>query len=269
MNSIDSNFVALTQLVETLLGEPGCAWDKKQTLDSLRPHLIEEAYEVVSAIEKKDTKNHKEELGDLLFQIVFQATLQEKAGHFSIQDVCKDVTQKMIRRHPHIFGKAVSLSAEEVSSQWELIKQQETIGDNKFSKVLQSTPESLPALLNAQKLGETVATVGFDWKKLADVREKLNEEITELDEAIKEKTLDEIEHELGDVLFVLTRMAAKLNLSAELALKRANKRFIKRFSLLEQEAILNGQKLEELDLDELNKLWQKAKLLENNPVKSF
>lgn len=266
-NSSESNSTGLgdiLQLIYQLLGDPGCAWDKKQTLQSLSPHLIEEAYEVVAAINKNDIANHKEELGDLLFQIVFQTVLQERAGTFDIYEVCKDVVAKMKYRHPHVFQTKDLLSIEEVSSQWEKLKKEEK---GTKPSILGKFESSMPALLNAQKLGESAALVGFDWKKFSDTREKLTEELNELDEAIHDNEITAIEHELGDVLFVLTRIAAKLNLSAELALQKASWRFIQRFNFLEQQVALDKQSFDNLSLEQLNKYWHMAKENEKNQPK--
>lgn len=246
--------------------EIGCSWEKKQTIDSLSPYLIEETYEVVDAILKKDMLALKEELGDLIFLLMFECHLQEENQSFGFYDVCLSLLEKMKRRHPHIFSTNLNPNSSKLS--WEEIKQQERTSLDSVkerSSLFQGQASALPSLLSSQRIGEKVANVGFDWPKLDGVRQKLQEELGELDAAIAEGSIKEIIHELGDVLFVLARLASKLNFSAEMALREANNRFIRRFSLLEHFAKQEGKFLKQLSLEEMNCLWQKAKLEEANP----
>lgn len=273
-----SHFVDIVKALRDPKG--GCPWDLEQTHQTLRPYLIEEAYEVLEAIEKGDDAELCAELGDLLLQIVLHAQLADEHGKFSINDVVSGITEKMIRRHPHIFGDVKVQSSQEVLHNWEAIKQTERQG-NDGSKVsfLTGVPISLPALLRAQRLGEKAAKANFDWKSVAEVWKKVEEEMTELQRELNiflspEKDAPEshsstdpavvltqeqracLEHELGDVLFSLCQLSRFLGLSAEESLRACCKRFEARFQEMEREA--DGT-LRELSEDELEELWQKAK----------
>ena len=250
-------FSQVVTLMDRLLAPDGCPWDRKQTLESLKPYLLEEAYEVVEAIDKKDATEHCEELGDVLFQVVFHAALQKQ--NFDVADVCSQVVTKMKRRHPHVFGEESVQSAEEVGVLWEKIKAAEQQSQGKQRRTLDGIPKSMPALQQCQKMGEKAAKVGFDWPDVAGVREKIAEEMAELDEALAEGNKVHIAHELGDVFFTLVRLASKLNLSAEEVLQQANQRFVKRFYAMEDKVERSGVQLKEIDLATMNQAWQAIK----------
>lgn len=247
----------LVAVMQRLLAEDGCPWDRQQTLHTLRPYLLEEAHEVLEAIDLDDVAEHRAELGDLLFQIVFQSALREAQGHFGIDDVCQGIVDKMRRRHPHVFGDQQVRGAEEVAQRWAQLKAAERTDAPRGT--LDGIPAALPALLRAQRLGERAAGVGFDWPDVQGVRDKVDEELGELDEAMQAGDRAAIEHELGDLLFTLTRLSAKLGLPPEDALRAANRRFEGRFRGIEALAQEKGQSLADMTLDEMDQLWQAVK----------
>jgi len=230
-----------------------CPWDRKQTHESLKKYLIEEAYEVLDAIDRKDWEALKEELGDLLLQPVFHAKLAEEKGLFNIDDVVDLLCKKLIERHPHVFGEEEAKTAEEVLSKWEQRKAQ------KRKSILDGVPPSLPALLRAYKLQKKAASVGFDWQNIEDVEKKVHEEWNEFWEAYKSGDKERIEHELGDLLFALVNLARFLNIDPEEALQKANNRFIKRFSYIEQKVKESGKDWKDFSLKELDRFWEEAK----------
>jgi MazG family protein len=244
-----------------LLAPDGCPWDREQTLASLKPYLLEEAHEVLEALESGDAQHHREELGDLLFQIVFQSALREREGAFDIDQVCTALVDKMKRRHPHVFGDLTVKDSGEVLANWGAIKAAEKKAAGKTEKrgTLDGIPQGLPALLRAQRLGEKAASVGFDWPDLDGVRDKLKEELGELDEALHDGEPAAIVHELGDVLFTLTRLCSKLGHPPEDVLRAANARFVRRFSTMEAAAEADGHPLKGLSLDQMNAYWDRAK----------
>jgi len=254
-----ARFRDVVELLNRLLAPDGCPWDREQTLDSLRPFLLEEAHEVLEALEQDNTNGHCEELGDLLFQIVFQAALRERQGAFHIDDVCTALVTKMKRRHPHVYGDAVVKDAAEQLERWQILKQAEKKAAGKVGRALDGVPLALPALLRAQRLGEKAAAVGFDWPDLGGVRAKVTEELEELDEAMASGDKAAMNHELGDLLFTLTRLASRLGIGPEEALREANARFCRRFTAMEDSAAADGASLKELDLDRMNAYWERAK----------
>lgn len=256
-----SNFGELVALMQRLLGPDGCPWDREQTLDSLKPFLIEEAHEVLEAIEEGDVPEHCKELGDLLLQIVFQAELRAAADAFGIDDVIRAIVEKMVRRHPHVFGEVKVEGSAEVLSNWSKIKAGEHAEQGRERGPLDGVPASLPALLQAQRLGEKVAAVGFDWPDVKGVRAKLDEELGELDEAIATGQAEAITEEIGDVLLTVTRLAAKLGVAPEDSLRAGLRRFRRRFEAMRQAAQANGHpaNLEGMTLDEMDRLWRAAK----------
>jgi MazG family protein len=258
-----AHFADVVQLMNRLLAEDGCPWDREQTLDTLRPFLLEEAHEVLEALEQQDVSGHREELGDLLFQIVFQAALRERQGEFDIDAVCDHLVDKMTRRHPHVFGDAAAASSiKDAADQlraWQVLKQEEKKAAGKVGRTLDGVPVALPALLRAQRLGEKAARVGFDWPDLDGVRQKVTEELRELDEAMATGEMPAMVHELGDLLFTLTRLAAKLGIAPEDALRQANVRFCRRFTAMEDSIHSAGQELQALNLDEMNQHWEQVK----------
>jgi len=243
----------------------GCPWDREQTLQSLRPYLIEEAYELLEAMDGGDPDQHCEELGDLLLQIVFQSQLAAERGHFDARDVVAGLCRKLVRRHPHVFGEESAASADDVVVHWERIKRQEKQRRDGSAPAgaLDGVPASLPGLLAAQKLGQRAARVGFDWDGPQAVREKLHEEIGELEQALDAAPGTErraaLAWELGDLLFAATNLARHLDLDAEDALRLANQRFRRRFALVERLAAERGIDLRQADIDALEALWQEAK----------
>lgn len=259
-------FQSLLSLIDKLLGPEGCAWDRKQTVDSVKTHLVQESYEVVDAVEEANISEHCKELGDVLFQVVFQAALREREGVFTIKDVCEQVTTKMIRRHPHVFGEKKNHEVVDNNEQWRRIKAQEDKEAGKHRGRFDHIPRSLPSLLRAHQLGETAAQLGFDWPTLQGVQDKIQEEWKELQEALASRDLQAIIHELGDVLFTLTRLAGKIGVSSEEALRKANQRFVKRFNYMDKKVEQEGRIPEKLTLEEWNRYWQEAKCEEQKSL---
>lgn len=235
-----------------------CPWDKKQTIQSLRHLTIEETYELGDAILDNDLNEVKKELGDLLLHIVFYAKIGSETKDFDIADVAHDICEKLINRHPHIYGDVEVTNENDVKQNWENIK----LKEGKKS-VLQGVPNSLPALVKANRIQEKVAGVGFDWERPEQVFEKLQEELGELQEEIKASDTEKIENEFGDVLFSMVNYARFLNVNPENALERTNKKFISRFKHLEQRAKENSKALTEMSLDEMNIFWEEAKRIDN------
>ncbi|MSP62421.1 MAG: nucleoside triphosphate pyrophosphohydrolase [Myxococcales bacterium] len=251
-----ANFGELVAIMQRLLSKDGCPWDREQSLQTLKPFLIEEAHEVLEAIDAQDPEGHREELGDLLFQIVFQSELRAAEGAFGIEDVVAAIARKMVRRHPHVFGDLKVSGSEEVLANWGKLKAEEHAEQGKRRATLDGVPQALPSLLRAQRIGEKAAAVGFDWPDLAGVRAKVTEELGELDEAIASGDAAAIGEELGDLLFVLTRIASWCKVDAEGALAACIRRFRGRFEDMESRA---GRPLPELSLAEMDLLWRDAK----------
>ena len=252
--------------MKTLRSDKGCPWDREQTHESLRPYLIEEAYEVLDAIDAKDDNELKIELGDLLLQVVFHAQLAHEEGLFSIDDVSSAVSEKLIRRHPHVFGDAKADTSDQVLTNWEKIKQSEK-GPGKKS-VLDGLPSHLPALLKAFRIQEKVARVNFDWQDIKAVFGKIREEISELEEAHDSTDQAAQEEEFGDLLFSLVNLARHLKVTPEDALRFTNEKFIRRFNYIEEKMSLTGESMDDATLEQLDLLWDEAKRLEKKPVKS-
>ena len=229
-----------------------CPWDRKQTFDSLRQNTIEETYELATAISRRDMNEISKELGDVLLHVVFYAKMGSETGEFDIADVCNRLCDKLIFRHPHVYGEAAAQNAEEVSKLWEQVKLKEK-GGNKT--VLGGIPDSLPSLVKAYRIQDKVANVGFDWEKREDVWAKVKEEIAEFE-------ADPSEAELGDVLFSLINAARLYKLKPDNALERTNLKFIRRFNYIEAKAKEQGRDLKDMSLDEMEALWQEAKALE-------
>ncbi len=246
----------LLKIMEKLRSEEGCPWDKEQTRESLKPFIIEEAYELIEAISVNDSEKIKEELGDLLFQIVFQSQIAKEKKEFEISDIIETISKKMITRHPHVFGAVSSITIEEVLFHWEEQKRRE--GKLRES-ILEGIPEALPSLLRAHRLQDRAARVGFDWEKVEDVLNKLDEEIGELKEAVKIKKQNEIEDEIGDIFFMLVNISRFVGIDPEDALRKTISKFISRFRYIEMNAADHGRKLAEMTLEEMDKLWEEAK----------
>ncbi|MGI6143364.1 MAG: nucleoside triphosphate pyrophosphohydrolase [bacterium] len=248
----------LVDVMESLLGEGGCPWDREQDHLSLRRYLLEECYEVIEAIEENNMHKLCEELGDLLLQIVFHACLAQAQRDFSLKDVVAGVTAKMIRRHPHVFGDVVVQDSEEVLVNWQQIKERER-GAGQGESILAGIPRQLPALLRAQKLQARAAQVGFDWADVTGAWEKVEEELQEVKEAGREGNPGAMEEEIGDLLFAIVNVARFLAVEPETALTRTNNKFIKRFHYIEAQARRAERNLKEMTLAEMDNLWNKAK----------
>ena len=257
-------FGELVSLMERLRAPGGCPWDRAQTFDTIKPYLLEETYEVMDAIDARDWTGLAEELGDLLLQPVFFAEMAREQGLFDLADSLDAINQKLIRRHPHVFGQAFAETADDVETRWDEIKKQEKAarGAVNSASILDSVPRALPALVEADKLGHKTAKVGFEWKDIAGVLEKLQEEASELAEAQAGGNSAAIEHELGDLLFNVVNLARFLKVDPEQALRKTNGRFRKRFAHIEQVLIEQGVTLEEAPLEQMEELWQAAKRLE-------
>jgi tetrapyrrole methylase family protein/MazG family protein len=251
-----NNLQKLLEIMSALRSENGCPWDKEQTRESLKPFLIEETYEVLEALDEGDPQKIKEELGDLLFQIVFHCQLAKENGEFDMDDVIKKISDKMMARHPHVFGEAKFETSEEVLKQWEERKKEE--GKLRES-ILEGIPKELPSLLRAQRLQARAAKVGFDWKRVEDVMEKLDEEIKEFRDALKSKEQKEIEDELGDIFFVLVNISRFVGVNPEDALRKTISKFISRFRYIEMKAADAGKSLSEMTMEEMDALWDEAK----------
>ena len=250
------NLEELIKIMAALRSEKGCPWDKEQTMESLKPFIVEEAYEVLEAIDEKNSEAVKEELGDLLFQVVFQCQIAKEKGEFEMADVIEKIGKKMIARHPHVFGDADYKTTEEVLVHWEAQKKRE--GKQRES-LLEGVPRTLPSLLRAHRLQDRAARVGFDWDKIEDVMKKLDEEIGEFKDAMARKEEIAIEEELGDVLFMLVNISRFIGVNPEDALRKTISKFISRFRYIEMAAADSGRKLSDMTLAEMDALWDEAK----------
>ncbi len=250
-------FDDLVDLMKTLRAPGGCPWDRKQTLPDLKPYVIEESYEVVDAIDRDDRAALLEELGDFLLEAVFIAEITREEGSFDIYDSITAIHDKLVRRHPHVFGDVVADNAEQVLVNWEKLKSAERKAENKG--VLSGVPQSLPALLKASRLTEKAAHVGFDWRRTEDVFEKLDEELGELHEAIAGGDKSNVHDELGDLLFTIANIARKLDVNAEEALQSTNRKFSRRFESMESKVHASGRNIDQLSLEEMDTLWDEAK----------
>lgn len=252
----NKGFERLIQIMASLRGGKGCPWDREQTRQSLKPFLIEETYEVIEAIDEDDPEKIKEELGDLLFQIIFHSRIAEEGGEFDIHDVIERISDKMISRHPHVFGEERYETSEEVLKQWEERKKEE--GKTRES-ILEGIPKELPSLLRAQKIQARVAKVGFDWEKVEDVLKKLDEELEEFREVLDKQDQEAIEDELGDIFFVLVNISRFVGVNPEDALRKTISKFISRFRYIEMKAAETGRNLSDMTLNEMDTLWEEAK----------
>lgn len=272
-------FEDLVDLQIRLLAPNGCPWDREQTHESLRTYLIEEAYEVLDALESGDADKFAEELGDLLLQIIFHSQLAAQGGRFDVGDVIERVHTKMVRRHPHVFGTDKAESAAQVLKNWEHLKAEErrmeradrglnsgNAPDEKAESILSGIPRTLPAVMEAYQLTRRASRVGFDWPNISGVIEKLHEEIRELESEIARGNAAEIESEAGDLLFSVVNVVRFLKLDPEIALKKANRKFVERFRHMETEATSHGKKLADLTPTELDVLWNNAKARQSMPA---
>lgn len=246
-------FLRLLKIMDEL--RENCPWDKKQTMQSLRHLTIEETYELADAILDDNLNEVKKELGDLLLHIVFYARIGSEKGSFTIEDVINNLCEKLIERHPHIYGDVVVANEEEVKTNWEKIKLKK--GNQ---SVLEGVPKSLPAMVKATRIQDKAKGVGFDWEKTEQVWKKVNEELNELNEEVIKGNSLQIENEFGDVLFSLINYARFIGVNPEDALEKTNKKFIKRFQFLEAEVKKQGKEISDLTLSEMDKIWEKAKM---------
>lgn len=250
------NFRKLLDIMASLRAENGCPWDREQTHESLKPFLVEEAYEVLEAIDEGDPLKIKEELGDLLFQIVFHAQLGKERGEFDMDSIIDGISRKMVSRHPHVFGDAQCATSEEVRAQWDERKKEE---GKLQESLLEGVPTGLPSLLRAQRLQARAARVGFDWARVEEVLGKLEEELGEFRDALGSGDKARIEEELGDVLFVLVNVSRFVEVSPEDALRKTIHKFISRFRYIERKAAEAGKSLHAMTLEEMDVLWEEAK----------
>ena len=262
-------FSRLIDIMATLRGPGGCPWDREQTIDTLKPFVLEETYEVLDAIDRHDHAALAEELGDFVFEAVFLAQLEAEAGHFSIADSVETVADKLVRRHPHVFrreeGEAALDTAGQVRTRWEDIKAQERSaggGASREKTLLSGIAPTLPALLRAYHIGVRAASVGFDWMHATDVVAKIEEEVAEIRGAVENAdraNQDQVEEEVGDLLFAIANLARKLGVEAETALRKANDKFTKRFTSMERTLATAGRAMKDMTLEELEAEWQLAK----------
>ena len=252
----------LLSIMERLRGPGGCPWDREQDLRSLRPYVLEETYEVLEAIDAGDVREHREELGDLLLQIVFQAQLRREEGAFDFADVAEAISGKLISRHPHVFGESEVRDAEGVLRQWAALKREEKRRKGGGQSVLEGVPREMPALARADRLTEKASRVGFDWPDASGARAKLDEELKELDHAIAAADRPAVERELGDALFALANLSRKLAVAPEEALRGAVARFVRRFEHVERQLEARGMPAGGATLAEMDALWEEAKSLE-------
>jgi MazG family protein len=275
MRAMSTAFDRLVGIMERLREPGGCPWDREQTLETLSAYVLEETYEVLDAIRGGDPGELCSELGDLLLQIVFMARIASEEGRFTIDDVCDSISEKMIRRHPHVFGETEVDDAAEVLRNWEDIKVQERraeAGDGSGAaprSALDGIPSALPALLKAYRMTEKAAALGFDWDRPADVIDKLHEEVAELEAEVRDDdpaSLERARSELGDVLFVMANLARHLELEPETALQSANAKFQRRFRAMERSLQREERELRSASMDELEDLWSRAKESERAPM---
>ncbi|MBN1382874.1 MAG: nucleoside triphosphate pyrophosphohydrolase [Deltaproteobacteria bacterium] len=252
----------LRMIIGRLRAPDGCPWDRRQKKEDIGRYLLEEAYEVMDALNEDSPSHQKEELGDLLFQILFIAHLAEEAGEFAIDDVMDDIAEKMIRRHPHVFGAVKVSSVEEVKANWEDIKQNIEKKERPPAGLLGKIPRSWPALLKAQKITENASKVGFDWENIDGVLDKVEEELNELKSALKGISHKDITEEIGDVLFSIVNLCRFSNVDAEEALNASAQKFIRRFAYMERTVGGQGKTISGLSPDQMDELWNRAKKLE-------
>ena len=257
LNSIEKLLVIMSQLRDK---DDGCEWDKEQTFKSIAPYTIEEAYEVADAIEREDISDLKEELGDLLLQVVFLSQIAKEEELFSFDDVAKTISEKLVRRHPFVFSDKKNHSLDEQINQWEETKQKERSKKNQGG-ILEGIAKNLPSLQRSQKIQKRVSSVGFDWPDTKGVFKKIKEELRELEEAVESENIESIQEEIGDLHMIITNLSEKLGIDSEEALRKSNVKFEKRFNYIEKELRKDNIKVSEMDLNELNALWDDSKKL--------
>ena len=258
MNDAEKATVRLLEVMDRLRKE--CPWDREQTFDSLRNNTIEETYELADAITDKNMEGIKEELGDLLLHVVFYSKLGDEQGAFDYTDVANGVCDKLIYRHPHVYGDIHADTPEEVKQNWEALKLRKK---NRKGGTLAGVPKSLPAMVKAFRIGEKAAASGFDWEKKEDVWDKVKEELREVDVELEAKDKERLTNEMGDLFFAMINACRLYGIDPEAALERTNKKFIRRFNHIEQRAVEKGIMLHDMSLDEMESYWQEAKMDEN------
>ena len=252
------NISDLLRIMEILRAPGGCPWDGEQTHESIRSNMIEEAYEVIDAIDRRDTAGMQEELGDVLMQVVFHSRMEEEKGSFGFGDVVDGVCKKLVYRHPHVFGAGNASTTEQVLRNWDALKKAEK-SQKTVTESMESLPKGLPALIKSAKVQQKAARAGFDWPDESGAMEKVEEELSELKEAIAMKDFQACEEELGDLLFSVVNVSRFLHVDAEQSLSGAAQKFVDRFAVMETLSREKSLKLEELSLSELDKLWNEAK----------
>ena len=255
MSKIGHKIEELVEIVNRLRGPDGCPWDREQTSNSLIPYFVEEVYEVIESIDERNWDSLKEELGDLLLHIIFQASIAEEDEKFKFADTITNVNNKLIDRHPHVFGKSKADAAFHAKQNWEAVKHKEKGRKSRLDGV----PKSLPSLTQGQRLQQKASYVGFDWDKIDQVWEKVNEEILELKEAESIGEKKHIEEEIGDLLFAIVNLSRHFDVSAENALRQTNRKFIRRFKKVEQTIKSRGKELDEATLEEMDSIWNQIK----------
>ena len=260
MSTAGEKFQQLVDIMARLRGPNGCPWDREQTFDTIKPYTLEETYEVLDAIDRRAWAELADELGDFLLQAVFYAQMADEEKRFTIGDALDAVNQKLIRRHPHVFGEQTAESASDVKRIWSEVKAAEQKNKGKEDDgLLGSVPRAMPALIEAQQIASRAAGVGFDWENTEQVIEKLHEELGELAAARRESSSARLEEEIGDLLFVLVNLARFVKVDPEQALRRANAKFRERFGYIERKLAERGKKPRDSNLDEMEELWQQAK----------
>ena len=255
MNSVEKDFLRLVEIMATLRSENGCPWDRAQNHKSLRQHLLEEAYEVIETIDEEHYEKLPDELGDLLLQVIFHAQMASEEGLFNIETVLQSIINKLIRRHPHVFGEKVVETAEEQIILWEQIK----INNEGKKSAIDGVPKQLPALIRSYRVQNKAAAVGFDWEKIEPVWEKVSEEINELQNAITTGEKEKVEDELGDLLFTIVNLSRFLKINPEDALRKTINKFDGRFRKVEEDFKNRGQSLSKVSLEEMDAVWEKIK----------
>ena len=255
MGDVGKKFEELVEIVEKLRAPDGCPWDREQTNQSLLPYFIEEVYELIESVDEENWDTVKEELGDLLLHMVFQASIGEDEGKFKLADSLTNVNEKLVRRHPHVFGDAKADAAFHAKQNWEAQKHKEKGRKSRLDGV----PKNLPALVRAQRLQQKASYAGFDWDEVEQVWDKVHEEIQELKDAQSNEAKDHIAEEIGDVLFAVVNLARYLDIPAEDALRKTNQKFTSRFSKVEEGIKAQGKELEDVTLEEMDAIWEMAK----------
>jgi len=255
LNSVEKDFLRLVEIMATLRSENGCPWDRAQNHKSLRQHLLEEAYEVIETIDEEHYEKLPDELGDLLLQVIFHAQMASEEGLFNIETVLQSIINKLIRRHPHVFGEKVVETAEEQIILWEQTK----INNEGKKSAIDGVPKQLPALIRSYRVQNKAAAVGFDWEKIEPVWEKVSEELNELQNAITTGEKEKVEDELGDLLFTIVNLSRFLKINPEDALRKTINKFDRRFRKVEENFKNRGQSLSKVSLEEMDEVWEKIK----------